>query len=332
MPHILIVEDNPIEAREISFFVGAAGFEVDVSANAEQGFAQLRASAYDLLLADLHLPGENGFHLCRRVKGDSQLAGLPVVLLTRFADPINVLRGLEAGADGFISKGQQPREIVERLTRILQRKATTPNQGPSSHDRIVFLQTEFELDASRNQLLEVLLAGFEDAVVLNQKYEKEVAAHARAQKSIRDLNVLYHSLVETLPLGITRKDLEGRYTFANPQFCEQWKIDPSEIVGRSDADLFSRALAEQFEQDEAAVIRTGQILDRIQAIGLNEDAQYVQVRRVPLRDAKRNLIGIQGIYSDVTEMKRAERQLLLLNQSLEARVAERTHELELRNE
>ncbi|HEX4131811.1 MAG TPA: ATP-binding protein [Pirellulales bacterium] len=333
MARILIVEDNPVEAREACFFIRGAGIETDVAGDAEQGFEKLRSGHYDLLLADLHLPGENGFRLCRRVKSDEQLSRLPVVLLTRFADPVNVLRGLEAGADGFISKGQDPAEIIARLTRILSRAAEAGQEAQArSSDRVVFLHTEFELDASRNQLLEVLLSGFEDAVCLNRKYEQEVAAHARAQKSVRDLTVLYQSLVETLPLGIVRKDLDGKYIFANSQFCSQWKKQPTEIVGKTDAELFPPELAGQYRQDDAEVLRTGKVLNRVQACDGAEGApQYIHVRRVPLRNSKHELIGIQAIVSDVTEMKRAEQQLTVLNQSLEERVAQRTQELAQRN-
>jgi PAS domain S-box-containing protein len=332
MPRILIVEDNPVEASEICFFVRAAGLQPDVATDAEQGFAALQSGGYDLLLADLHLPGENGFHLCRRVKRDEHLTQLPVVLLTRFADPLNVLRGLEAGADGFISKGQQPAEIIERLNRILQRRQARPEPPAASSDRVVFLQTEFELDASRNQLLEVLLSGFEDAVCLNQRYEKEVAAHARAQKSIRDLTILYQSLVETLPLGIVRKDLDGKYTFANQEFCEQLKKQPDEIVGKTDSQLYPRELAEKYRQDDEAVLTAGRILDRVQAWDTPaSETKYTHMRRVPLRNSKHELIGIQGIVWDVTELKLAEQQLLMLNQSLEERVAQRTQELAQRN-
>jgi PAS domain S-box-containing protein len=277
------------------------------------------------------LPGENGFDFCRRVKADERLSHMPVVLLTRFADPLNVLRGLEAGADGFISKGQEPGEIIERLTRILKRGDAVPTTADGS-DRVVFLHTEFELDASRGQLLEVLLSGFEDAVCLNQRYEKEVVAHARAQKSIRDLTLLYQSLVETLPLGIIRKDLAGNYTFANREFCEQLQKQPHEIVGKSDADLYPRELAERFRQDDEAVFQAGQTLDRVQASdAASAEAKYTHTRRAPLRNSKNELIGMQGIVWDVTELKRAEQQLLTLNQSLEERVAQRTEELAERN-
>ncbi|HTU26397.1 MAG TPA: ATP-binding protein [Pirellulales bacterium] len=330
MARILIVEDNPLEAREICFFLSGAGMQAHVACDAEQGLELLMQEDFDLLLADLHLPGENGFGLCRRVKQEPRLARLPVVLLTRFADPLNVLRGLEAGADGFISKGQQPAEIVERLGRILRRGEDF--DAKSDADRVVFLQTEFRLDASRHQLLEVLLSGFEDAVYLNQRYEREVAAHAMAQKSIRDLTLLYQSLVETLPLGIIRKDEEGRYTFANQEFCKQLGKSLDEIIGRSDSQLFAPPLADKFRHEDETVLGSGQIVDAVDARSTaGGETLYTHTRRVPLHNSKRQLIGTQGIVWDVTELKRAEQQLVDLNHSLEERVVDRTHQIAERN-
>ena len=338
MPRILIVEDNPLEVRELCFFVGGAGIEAEVAPDAEQGLARLEAKDFDLLLTDLHLPGENGLQLCCRVKHHARLAHLPVVLLTRFADPLNVLRGLEAGADGFISKGHRPAEIVARLTRILRRARARSAQaadaaGPGEQtETVVFLQTEFKLHSSRQQLLELLLSGFEDAVYLNQQYQREVAAHGLAQKSLRDLSLLYQSLVETLPLGILRKDREGKYTFANQDFCQQLGKSIDEIIGRTDAQLFTPELAGKFRTDDQAVLQTGQILDSIDARTTRAgETVYMQTRRVPLHNSKKELIGTQGIVWDVTERKRAEQQLLELNHSLEQRVADRTRQLAERN-
>lgn len=189
MPHrILLVEDNPIEAAALNCLVRQAGFDVITASDAEVGFQRLLAEEFELLLCDLHLPGENGFDLCRRVKHSPRLRRLPVVLLTRLTDPLNVLRGLEAGADGFISKDLNETHLVRRLQRVLSRRRDACRAAAADRDRVVFLDQEFELSAERGQLLEVLLSGFEDVVQLNAKYEAEAAERARAQKALHEMN------------------------------------------------------------------------------------------------------------------------------------------------
>ncbi len=129
MPRILLVEDSPTQARELALILADAGFDVVVTPDAEQGFARLAAGGCDGVLTDLVLPGDSGFDLCRRIKADPAWRHLPVVLLTAQADPLNVLRGLEAGADGFMTKNLEPQEIVARARRVLCRRGAAPDPG-----------------------------------------------------------------------------------------------------------------------------------------------------------------------------------------------------------
>src|SRR5215469_14721780 len=125
MPRVLIVEDSPTQAAQLAFILEDAGFEVEAAPDAEQGFARLARyrSGYALVLSDLNLPGDSGFDLCRRIKADAALRAVPVVVCTSEADPTNVLRGLQAGADGFMTKDREPPAIVASVRRALERSA-----------------------------------------------------------------------------------------------------------------------------------------------------------------------------------------------------------------
>ncbi len=123
MARILVVEDSPTQARQLAFILEDAGFTVETAPDAEQGFARLADGRFDAVLSDLLLPGDSGFDLCRRIKADPRYRGLPVVVLTSQADPVNVLRGIEAGADGFMTKDLEPDEVVGRIRRVLERLA-----------------------------------------------------------------------------------------------------------------------------------------------------------------------------------------------------------------
>jgi two-component system NtrC family sensor kinase len=175
MPRVLLVEDSPTQAQELTLLLEEAGFAVVAVADAEQGDALLAHEHFDVLLTDLVLPGMSGFDLCRRIKADPARRQLPVVVLTSQADPINVLRGLEAGADGFMTKNREPAEIIGRLSRTLAWDRRTMAADDGAPARVVFLDGEFELTVGRKQLLNVLLAAFEDVVHLNQQYHSTEA-------------------------------------------------------------------------------------------------------------------------------------------------------------
>src|ERR1700676_4040026 len=142
MPRILVVEDSPTQAQRLALILQDAGFDVKAAGDAEEGFARLAGERFDLVLTDLILPGESGFALCRRVKATSEFRGTPVVVITSQADPVNVLRGLEAGADGFMTKDRAPEEIVGRLRRTLNHPRT------AEPTRVVFLDCQLTPRAS----------------------------------------------------------------------------------------------------------------------------------------------------------------------------------------
>jgi two-component system, NtrC family, sensor kinase len=181
---VLIVEDSPTQAAQLALLLEEAGFAPETAPDAESGFERLSREPFDLVLSDLLLPGDSGFDLCRRVKADPRLRHVPVVVLTSQADPVNVLRGLEAGADGFMTKDRDPEEIVGRVRGTLERCA--PHRPGDGKTRVVFLDCQFELNAGREQLLNVLLAAFEDVVHLNRKFQASESELRKVNAQLRE--------------------------------------------------------------------------------------------------------------------------------------------------
>ena len=134
-----------------------------------------------------------------------------------------------------------------------------------------------------------------------RRREAEVAQH--------DSEALYQSLVESLPQNIFRKDLEGRFTFVNGNFCRALGRPAAEILGQTDAAFFPPELAAQYRADDASVVATGRQLERLEQ---HEQASgkriHVHVVKHPLRDAAGRVVGIQGSFVDITERKHLEAQ------------------------
>jgi signal transduction histidine kinase len=181
MSRILVVEDSPTQAVKLTIVLEEAGFEVETAPDAERAFERLGRGQFDLVLSDLNLPGGSGFDLCRRVKAHPALRTLPVVVHTSQADPVNVLRGLEAGADGFMTKDREPEEIVGRIRRVLARSS---RPADAARPRALFLGREYELSAGRDQLLDVLVSAFEDVVHLNQRYKEEITHRRKVEAEL----------------------------------------------------------------------------------------------------------------------------------------------------
>ena len=194
MPRVLIVEDSPTQAKQLSLTLEAAGFTVECAPDAESGFERLADSPFDIVLSDLMLPGDSGFDLCRRIKADARLRTIPVVVCTAQADPVNVLRGLQAGADGFITKNRDPDEIVRCVLNALRRP---PAPSEIQALRVVFLGQEFEVAAGRELLLDVLTSAFEDVVHLNQKYQASLRSQRDMNRQLEDRNRQLQQLADS---------------------------------------------------------------------------------------------------------------------------------------
>lgn len=325
---ILIVEDNPVEAQEISSFLEAAGYELEIAEDAEKGFRRLSSGQMDLLLCDVHLPGKNGFDLCRQVRRHDTLKHLPIIIMTRFSDPLNVLRGLECGADGFLSKGQSPRMVVERVRRVLQRRHREA-PGRAEPERVVFLQTEFHLSATRQQLLENLLTGFEDIVAVHELYERETRARSAAQKSLNDLTSVHETLWQSIPLSVAQKTLDGRYSSVNRHFCQFVGKSTGDILGKVAGDLFPTKVADRLERLHRRSVATNRSVESIETLqNRNGEEVRVQVREVPIHDARGGVTGILGVFWEVSDSTRSGEQLRPPLLALEKRDKEQTRHVQ----
>jgi PAS domain S-box-containing protein len=143
-----------------------------------------------------------------------------------------------------------------------------------------------------------------------EQLHAEIAEHKRTEEALETFERFMRSLVESLPQNIIRKDLAGRFTFANNFFCRTIGKPLDQIVGKTDFDLFPADLAAKFRHDDEQVIASRNLFETVeQSCNASGESIYVQVIKSPLFDAATHLMGIQVIFWDVTERKRADARL-----------------------
>jgi sigma-B regulation protein RsbU (phosphoserine phosphatase) len=158
---------------------------------------------------------------------------------------------------------------------------------------------------------------------------EDITQRRQAEENLRNSEALYHSLVETLHQNIFRKDLHGQFTFANQQFCTGLGRKLEEIVGKTDFDFFPRALAEKYQADDHRVLETAQPYQTVEEHQLpDRNKMYVQVVKTPLYGADGQIIGLQGIFWDITQQRMAEEKIRRVN----ALLAQNRNELRARNQ
>jgi two-component system response regulator MtrA len=124
--HILLVEDDPSIREVVALGLRAAGFEVSTAIDGEEGLARWRAGSPDLVLLDVMLPRLDGLEVCRAIRHESTT---PVVMLTARSDTIDVVVGLESGADDYVRKPFEMRELIARVRAALRRQRSEPDAG-----------------------------------------------------------------------------------------------------------------------------------------------------------------------------------------------------------
>ncbi|MEQ1768900.1 MAG: response regulator [Devosia sp.] len=230
-PHILVVDDNK-EIRELlARFLVKNGLRVSVANGGVDMRQQMRAGTFDLVVLDIMMPGEDGLTLCRQLRQDGDI---PIVLLTAISEETDKIVGLELGADDYITKPFNPRELLARIRAILRRASASAAGATETGKRLAF--DRFTLDLGRRtlfddtgsevglgtaefRLLQALIS--RPGIVLNRDQLLDITAGRSAQSFDRSIDNLVSRLRKRLERDPQRPELiktvwgDG-YVFAAP--------------------------------------------------------------------------------------------------------------------
>ena len=148
--HLLMIEDDTRLARMVGEYLGQSGFQFAHAANGTDGLAQLQVGSptepADLVILDLMLPDMDGLEICRRIRAlPGPMGQVPVLMLTAKGDPMDRIIGLELGADDYLPKPFEPRELLARIRAILRRR--TDGGSPPATQALRFGTLEIDRDA-----------------------------------------------------------------------------------------------------------------------------------------------------------------------------------------
>lgn len=168
MKRFLLVEDEKILAKNIAFFLEREGYQVDIAYDGESGWASYKFKPYDLILLDWTLPKKDGMELCKEIRKESNV---PIMMITAKSEILDKIIGLELGADDYVVKPFDHRELLARIHALLRRNETRiiDNQGRGQWlqydglklDRerllILFEEKSMPLTANEYKLMEIFM-------------------------------------------------------------------------------------------------------------------------------------------------------------------------------
>jgi DNA-binding response OmpR family regulator len=226
---ILLVEDDARLAAMVAEYLGRHDLDVTVAPDGERGLAALRRGRFDVVLLDVMLPGLDGLEVCRRIRAAPEWAALPVLMLTARGEDVDKIVGLELGADDYLAKPFNPRELLARIRAVLRRGAAVPRarfvagglvidydarEVAVDGRRVVVTHHEFELLAalarangrvlSREQLMDALRGAeyeaFDRSIDVHvSKLRAKIEADPRAPRYLKTVRGVGYALVRPGP-------------------------------------------------------------------------------------------------------------------------------------
>lgn len=222
MPRLLLIDDDELLGPPLAAYLARSGIELTQALRPSQGLALLREGGFDLAILDVMLPEMDGFELCRTIRRDSEL---PIVMLTARGDVMDRVVGLELGADDYLPKPFEPRELLARVQTILRRRAPAVTRAA----RVLRFEG-LEIDLDRRQVLrqgervELTSAEFELLALLAQSPHhvfsrddilEKLRGHDALEIHTRAVDILVSRLRRKLePLNVIHTLRNAGYTLA----------------------------------------------------------------------------------------------------------------------
>ena len=181
---ILIVEDSLTQALKLQYTLEQHDYIVSVANNGQAALDYLKEHAPALVISDIVMPEMDGYEMCRRIKEQEALKAIPVILLTSLSDPVDVIRGLQCGADNFITKPYQEDFLISRVNSVLVNRELRRTASGDWGFKIFFKGKQYTITSDRMQMVDLLFSSFENAVQKNQELENAIRELKSTQEEL----------------------------------------------------------------------------------------------------------------------------------------------------
>ena len=199
---ILVVEDSSTQAENLRYMLEQQSYNVHVARNGEEALKIMTGISVTIIISDIIMPGMDGFQLCKSVKSDEKKRNIPFILLTALSDPEDVLKGLECGADHFITKPYDEKVLLTKIHDILVNAQMSKQSMSQAEGAFFYKGRRYLITSEQGQVLNLLLSTYELVVMKNREL-KEV------KEKLETLNDNLEKMVEerTAELAIVNEGL-----------------------------------------------------------------------------------------------------------------------------
>ncbi len=212
---ILIVEDSETQATRLRLLLEANHYRVAVATNGLDALDYLKTQRPAIIISDIVMPGMDGYELCQQVKGNPDYADIRVMLLTSLSNPVDIIKGLNCGADNFLTKPYHDEMLLSRVRHILINAELRTRETISFGMEVYFAGKKHFLSAERIQIIDLLLATYENAVQKSKELEQSHKELRKAYETIIALEATYRTLLEQNADAMVVVGLDGEVHYVN---------------------------------------------------------------------------------------------------------------------
>jgi PAS domain S-box-containing protein len=326
-PHVLVVEDDPVQAMKLEALLQSVGCAVRVAANGREALTMMAEARPDIVVSDILMPEMDGYEMCRQIRGRQELEGVGVILLTCLSEPRDVMRGLEAGADNFLAKPYESSGLVQMVKGLHEGMKEQEKESI----RVSFHGGSYVVTSNRGQILNFFLTLYEDTLQKNEDL-------ARTQKELQYVNENLARLVSERTADLSQEvesrkkaeeesreraqlldkahdailvmDLDGVIRYSNKS--------AKNLYGWSEPEMFGRHVSMLLHDDKrpfpdeamAAVCDKGEWLGELRQATMKGGEVTVMSSWTLVRDERQRPRAILCINTNLSGKKKLEAQIL----------------------
>ena len=315
---VLLAEDSRTQAELLKSLLEESGYLVRHALNGRLALAAAREKKPALIVSDVLMPEMDGFDFCRAVKNDPALRDVPVILLTSLSDPQDIVRGLTAQADYYLTKPYDPAHLLGRIELLLAHPVKWT--GEPQRLEVALGGQNVVIQSEPQQILNLLMATYEQAVQqnrallktqlelheLNEELEQRVAERTAAVREKEErLRAIFNATTDTV--GLFARD--GTILNINENTVERFGRSAAETIGSKLHDFLPPEVAASRMEKLEQVFRSG-LPVRFED---ERDGMFFENHLYPVRAADGTVTGVALYAKDITERKRvgAERERLI---------------------
>ena len=206
---ILVVEDSPVQAETLRRVLFENGYKVILAKNGAEGLETIRKKKPDLIISDILMPVMDGYQMCGKIKQSAELRNIPVLLLTQLVEPEEVIRGLESGADNYLTKPFNEVFLLSKVKTLLENPYRFKNRPDRKSIEFEYDGKRYEVHSGRSQTLSYLISTYQNAVLKTKEVESAREElrniNERLEEKVKERTAALISLNEDLSLEVAER-------------------------------------------------------------------------------------------------------------------------------